>query len=295
MSISARTSKPASCWPRSTRPNSTSSCCRHGRSGQSAQANARAGGHHGQTLAGAARHRLRRPAGRRPTHRRLHRQAAHWRSAAQANVDRLVATKGFRAHRRAFDGVVTARDTDVGALINRGQRRYRAGAVRGVRRAASCASTCRCRRAIAPSITHGIDRHAHRAGISGPHFHRPRRCVRADSVNASFGHARWCSLLVDNADGKLMPGSFASVHFNLPATASAARSGQRTDFRRRGMHVATVERVTTRGASSRSRILRDYGKTVEIGSGLDAQRPRDRQSAGRARRRRRREDCRQRA
>ncbi|HUA81115.1 MAG TPA: efflux RND transporter periplasmic adaptor subunit, partial [Dyella sp.] len=38
--------------------------------------------------------------------------------AAQANVDRLQAAKAFARIVAPFDGVVTARDTDVGALIN---------------------------------------------------------------------------------------------------------------------------------------------------------------------------------
>src|SRR4029079_17721228 len=40
--------------------------------------------------------------------------------AAQANVDRLLAMKGFTRLVAPFDGVVTARNTDVGALINVG-------------------------------------------------------------------------------------------------------------------------------------------------------------------------------
>src|SRR6202453_2022778 len=40
--------------------------------------------------------------------------------AAQANLDRLVATKTFAKIVAPFDGVITARDTDVGALINAG-------------------------------------------------------------------------------------------------------------------------------------------------------------------------------
>ncbi len=40
--------------------------------------------------------------------------------AAQANVDRLTAEQGFKRLIAPFDGVVTARDTDIGALINVG-------------------------------------------------------------------------------------------------------------------------------------------------------------------------------
>src|SRR5882762_518026 len=40
--------------------------------------------------------------------------------AAQANVDRLVAEEGFKRLIAPFDGIVTARETDIGALINVG-------------------------------------------------------------------------------------------------------------------------------------------------------------------------------
>ena len=40
--------------------------------------------------------------------------------AAQANVDRLVAEEGFKRLTAPFDGIVTARETDIGALINVG-------------------------------------------------------------------------------------------------------------------------------------------------------------------------------
>ena len=52
--------------------------------------------------------------------------------AAQANVDRLVAEEGFKRLIAPFDGMVTARETDIGALINVGAARRR-GAVRRVR------------------------------------------------------------------------------------------------------------------------------------------------------------------
>src|SRR5258708_6791117 len=40
--------------------------------------------------------------------------------AAQANVDRLIAEESFKHLVAPFDGIVTARDTDIGALINVG-------------------------------------------------------------------------------------------------------------------------------------------------------------------------------
>ncbi|MBS2085478.1 efflux RND transporter periplasmic adaptor subunit, partial [Klebsiella pneumoniae] len=40
--------------------------------------------------------------------------------AGQANVERLEALAGYKKITAPFDGVVTSRDTDVGALINAG-------------------------------------------------------------------------------------------------------------------------------------------------------------------------------
>ena len=80
----------------------------------------RAGRGHRQALAGAARQRLGVAPGGRREDRRPRRQAGRWSSALQANVERYQALKRFKRIVAPFDGVVTARNTDVGALINAG-------------------------------------------------------------------------------------------------------------------------------------------------------------------------------
>ena len=65
-------------------------------------------------------------------------------NSGQANVERLEALAGYKKITAPFDGVVTARDTDVGALINAGGGSGPAMFV--VRTSASCASTSTCRR-----------------------------------------------------------------------------------------------------------------------------------------------------
>ena len=78
-----------------------------------------AGADHRGALAVARRHRCRRQAGGRPAHVHLNANIAQVK-AAQANVDRLVAEEGFKRLIAPFDGIVTARETDIGALINVG-------------------------------------------------------------------------------------------------------------------------------------------------------------------------------
>ena len=86
-------------------------------------------------------------------------------AAAKANVDRLVATKGFARIVAPFDGVVTARDTDVGALINAGsggggQQLFSVSEVKQLRVYVQVPQT------DAPADTRRHDGYAHRAGIS---------------------------------------------------------------------------------------------------------------------------------
>jgi multidrug efflux pump subunit AcrA (membrane-fusion protein) len=77
-------------------------------------------------------------------------------------------------------------------------------------------------------------------------------------------------LLVDNSDGKLMSGAFASVRLKLAAPAIAVNvPASALIFNQGGLSVATVgadNRVILRSVT----IARDLGKTLDIGSGLTA-------------------------
>jgi len=186
-------------------------------------------------------------------------------AAAQANVDRLVATKGFERIVAPFDGVVTARDTDVGALINAGS-----GGVGQELFAVSDVKKLRVYVQVPQSYSPVV--HAgSTATLTVPEYPGQKFSARvvasADSVNANSG-TTLVQLLVDNSDGKLLPGGFASLQFKLPVEASAVRvPASALVFDNRGLQVATLgpdghvlfKRVT---------INRDFGDAVEIGSGL---------------------------
>ena len=66
--------------------------------------------------------------------------------ADQGDVDRLLALAGFKNITAPFDGVVTARETDIGALINAADRSCSASPT-----FTRCASTCRCRSRCRPA------------------------------------------------------------------------------------------------------------------------------------------------
>jgi RND family efflux transporter MFP subunit len=188
-------------------------------------------------------------------------------AAARANVDRLVATKGFARILAPFDGVVTARDTDVGALINAGsggagQELFAVSDVRQLRVYVQVPQT------DSPEVQAGA-----KATLTVPEYpdqaFNARVIASADSVNSSSG-TTLVQLLVDNADGKLLPGGFASVKFTLPVAADALRvPASALVFDGRGLVVATL------GANGhvlfkKVKIDRDFGNSVEIGAGLAA-------------------------
>jgi RND family efflux transporter MFP subunit len=185
----------------------------------------------------------------------------------QANLERLRALEKYKRIVAPFDGIVTSRATDVGALINAGS---------GGGPALFVVSDTRRLRAYvnvpqnyAPGIKVGT-----KARIMVPEY--PGRSfpavveASAQSVEAASGTTRM-QLVVDNAAGELMTGAFANVSLdlaspeiglNVPASALI--------FDQDGLKVATVDganRVVLKTVT----IARDMGRTVEIGSGLAAE------------------------
>ncbi|CAN7628574.1 efflux RND transporter periplasmic adaptor subunit [Caballeronia sp. LjRoot31] len=188
-------------------------------------------------------------------------------AAAQANVDRLLATKGFERILAPFDGVVTARDTDVGALINAGsggigQELFTVSDVKQLR------VYVQVPQSYAPDVRSGTT-----ATLSVPEYPGQRFTARvvasADSVNSTSG-TTLVQLLVDNTAGKLLPGGFASLQFKLPVQANAVRvPASALVFDARGLMVATLGE-NGQVVFKKVTINRDFGDSVEIGSGLIA-------------------------
>jgi RND family efflux transporter MFP subunit len=189
--------------------------------------------------------------------------------SAQANVDHLAAEEGFKHLIVPFDGIVTARATDIGALIN-------VGAAGGAQLFV-VSETLKLRVYVnvpqnyVPSVPPGTQ-----ATISVPEH--PGKTypgtVEASSqaVDATSG-TTLMQLIVDNSAGEMMPGDYASIHLQL-ATAAHVLSvpSSALIFDAKGLSIATVgadNRVLLKPVS----IERDLGAVVELASGL---RPDDR-------------------
>ena len=188
-------------------------------------------------------------------------------AAARANVDRLVATKAFARIVAPFDGVVTARDTDVGALVNAGaggvgQELFEVSDVKQLRVYVQVPQN------YSPAIHDGTN-----ATLTVPEYPDQQFTARvvaaAGSVNSSSG-TTLVQLLVDNANGKLLPGGFASLKFNLPVSADSIRvPASALVFDSRGTVVATLG-PNNQVVFKPVKISRDFGDSVEIGAGLAA-------------------------
>jgi RND family efflux transporter MFP subunit len=186
--------------------------------------------------------------------------------AAQANVDRLVAEEGFKRLIAPFDGIVTARETDLGALIN-------VGAAGGTELFV-VSETNKLRVYVnvpqnyVPSVPAGT-----RATISVPE-HTDKTYsgtveASAQAVNQSSG-TTLMQLIVDNSAGELMPGDYASIHLEIAAPSQVLSvPSSALIFDAKGLSIATVNadnRVLLKAVS----IGRDLGAIVEVASGLAA-------------------------
>jgi RND family efflux transporter MFP subunit len=186
--------------------------------------------------------------------------------AASANVERLQVLEGFKRVAAPFDGIVTARDTDVGALINAGSGKglelFVVSDIHKLRLYVNVPQN------YVAQVTPGT-----KAQVAVPE--RPGQTFTAtvettsQSVDPSSG-ATLVQLGVDNEAGLLLPGAFANVHFDLPvAAADLSVPASALIFDHRGVRVATVgqdNRIEFKPVS----IARDLGDVVQISSGLAA-------------------------
>jgi RND family efflux transporter MFP subunit len=187
--------------------------------------------------------------------------------SARANMSRLRELTSFQRIVAPFDGVITARRTDIGQLINAGSgtgpELFRIADMRRLRLYVSVPQT------YAALMAKGVT-----AQVRFPD--RPGKTYQAtlDSTsNAIDANTRTllAQLLVDNQNRELLPGAYAEVHFDLPAgqAGSFKLPANVLLFRADGLRIATVgpdSRVILKPVS----IGRDYGSDIEVVQGLAA-------------------------
>lgn len=187
-------------------------------------------------------------------------------NSGQANVERLEALAGYKKITAPFDGIVTARDTDVGALINAG------GGSGPPMFVVSDITKLRVYVNVPQNYVPAI-RIGAKAIITMPEY--PNRTFAAtveassQAVEVASGTTRM-QLALDNANGELMPGGYASVKLSLQRDAVPLHiPASALIFNKNGLSVATVgpdDKVLFKKIT----IARDLGKEIELGSGLTA-------------------------
>src|ERR1700750_1686141 len=157
--------------------------------------------------------------------------------SGQANVERLETLAVYKNMIAPFDGIVTARDTDVGALINAGGGTGPAMFV--ISDITKLRVYVNVPQNFVPSIKIGA-----KAVISVPEY--PTRTFEAtveasaQSVDVSSGTTRM-QLGLDNAKSELMPGSYANVKLSLQRDAvPLSIPASALIFNQNGLRVATV-------------------------------------------------------
>jgi RND family efflux transporter MFP subunit len=183
--------------------------------------------------------------------------------SAEANVSRLEALQKFRVIYAPFEGVITARNTDIGALIGSGG---------GAKELFHIAAVDRLRIYVnVPQIYTSAVHLGTEAGIEiqslpGRTF-KGKLSRTAQSIDAN-SRTLLVEIDLDNPAGVILPGSFAQVHLKLPTDAATFRLPVNTlIFRTEGLRVAVVK---SGGVVSLVPVTlgRDFGTAVEVVAGL---------------------------
>ena len=189
-------------------------------------------------------------------------------ASAQSNVRRLEELQSFEKIYAPFDGVITARNTDVGHLINSGAgapatELFHIAAIQQLRVYVNVPQQ------YSPSAKPGLTADLTLQERPGRRF--TGTLVRtADSIDPAT-RTLLAEVDVDNRAGELLPGAYAQVHLRVPAgTPALILPVSALIFRSDGLQVGIVE--NSNRATLKNVVLgHDLGSEVEVVSGLAAE------------------------
>jgi RND family efflux transporter MFP subunit len=193
-------------------------------------------------------------------------------NAAKANVERLLALKSFSRITAPFAGVVTARRTDIGALVNAGAGATPNSELFDVAKVDELRLYVRVPQNELAHIQPGLN-----ASLTVPEY--PGRSFQAKLATTSRAVSDnsgtlLAELSVDNSDRLLTAGEYAQVSFDLPGSGATGGGAMQLPssaflFRSHGMEVATVgpdNRVRLKPV----RVGRNLGGAMEVKGGVAA-------------------------
>ncbi len=188
-------------------------------------------------------------------------------NSSAANVKRLEDTKAFQNIYAPFDGVITARDTDIGQLIASGssstqKELFHIAAIHTLRVFINVPQQYSI--AAKPGLTADL--------TLGEYPGRRFQGTLVRTANSIDLASRTLLVEVDvnNASGELLPGAYTEVHLKLPNDVPTyILPVSSLIFRAQGLQVATVD------AQNQTKLVaitlgRDFGSEVEVLSGIDS-------------------------
>jgi RND family efflux transporter MFP subunit len=184
--------------------------------------------------------------------------------ASMANVRRLEQLQSFEKVYAPFDGIVTARNTDVGRLISAGQNTtpqelFHLAAIGKIRVYVAVPQAYAAAVKVGGKATLTLDEYPGRSfeGMIARNSNAIDQASRTLNVEVD----------VDNPKGELLPGAYVFVHIKVPEHAANLMVPSNTLlFRSEGLRVGVVRNGRVQLVPVK--IGRDAGATVEIASGL---------------------------
>jgi RND family efflux transporter MFP subunit len=186
--------------------------------------------------------------------------------SAAANVKRLQDLQSFQKIYAPFDGVITARNVDIGDLID-------AGASGGTQKELfHIAYTRKLRvyvsipQADSAGAKPGIEADLVLPEFPGRRF--PGKLVSTAQAIDPSSRTLLAEISADNPTGELLPGAYAEVHLGVPSAGPTfVVPVSALLFRADGLHVVTVENGN-RAVLTSVTLGRDLGNNVEVIAGL---------------------------
>jgi RND family efflux transporter MFP subunit len=185
--------------------------------------------------------------------------------ADQAAVQQYSALVSFEKVYAPFDGVITARNTDIGDLINSGSNANPKTDLFHIAQPGMLRVYVNVPEEYSPQMRPGLTAELKLDEFPGRMF--TGKLVRtADAINYAT-RTLLVEVDVNNPSGQLLSGAYAEVHFKVPGQASTYILPVDTLlFRKEGLNVAVVE-------DGKAKLLpvtpgRDFGDFIEIVSGL---------------------------
>jgi RND family efflux transporter MFP subunit len=181
-----------------------------------------------------------------------------------ANVRRLEQLQGFEKIYAPFDGVITARNTDIGALIDAGsataRELFHMAAIHRLRVFVAVPEVYSRAAVNGASASLTLDEYP------GREFHGT--LVRNSSAIDPASRTLLVEVDVDNPKDELLPGAYVFVHLRLPRQAPSLTVPANTLlFRAQGLQVGVVR--NGQALLVPVTLGHDYGTTVEIVAGID--------------------------